>query len=152
MYSINEYDKLLIMASKKLSSKKYEGQYKELLYDLKELEQSILKYNEKEMSFSTIMYQVRYLKNLYSDILKDTILAYQEVVLPDFSYKGDVLSCITSPFSLKVWMLRFMCLTIINKNLSLIIKEPLKEKSMTNKYYEIDSILCEMALKNKVTN
>ena len=47
MYSIIQYDQLLLTASKKLNSKKYEGKYNDLLYDLKELEQSIKKYNEK---------------------------------------------------------------------------------------------------------
>ena len=152
MYSIIQYDQLLLTASKKLNSKKYEGKYNDLLYDLKELEQSIKKYNEKEMSFSTIMYQVRYLKNLYNDVLKETILAYQEIVIPDFSYKSDTLSCITSPFSLKLWFLRYMCLQIVNKNLTQIINKPLKEQSITNKYYEIDTLLCEAALNNKVLN
>ena len=152
MYTINEYDELLISAIKKLSSKKFEDKYKNLISDVKDLLDSINLYNNKEMSYSTIMYQVRYLKNIYNEQLKEIVYAYQEIVLPDFTSKNDICSIINSPQTLKTWMLRYMCYKIISTDLSNIIKKELKEESITNKYQELDGYLFAQALKNKVTN
>ena len=152
MYSINEYDELLNSAIKKLSGKKYEDRYKNLINDVKDLLESINVYNNKEMSYSTIMYQVRYLKNLYNEQLKEIIYSYQEIALPDFSSKNDPCSIINSPQSLKTWMLRYMCYKIVNIDLSMVIKEKLNEQTITNKYQEIDSYLFSYAFKKKVTN
>ena len=152
MYSLNTYDELLNSAIKKLSSKRYESHYKTIISDIKDLVESIKLYNQNQMSYSTIMYQVRYLKNLYNEQLKEIIYAYQEISLPDFSYKSDISSTVNSPQTLKVWMLRYLSYKIANCELSSIIKDTLKETSITNKYQEIDSYLFAVAYKNKVTN
>ena len=49
-------------------------------------------------------------------------------------------------------MLRYLSYKIANCELSSIIKNTLKETSITNKYQEIDSYLFAVAYKNKVTN
>lgn len=150
MFSINEYDEFLNLTIKKLNGKKYGGRYNNIINSIKEFDKTFIKYNNKEISYSSIMYQVKYLKSLYNEELKEAILNYQEIIFPDFTGKNEINSIINSPLNLKIWFLRYLCLKIINCNLIEIVKNDLMESSITNKYHELDTILFKSALKSKV--
>ena len=64
MNSIKTYDEMLSNAVKKLISKKSKDIDKDILYDIKDLEESTILCNKKEMSHSEVMYQVKYLKKV----------------------------------------------------------------------------------------
>lgn len=150
MFSINQYDEFLKVALKKVSGKKYEGKYNDIVNNIKEFEKKANEYNEKKISYNTIMYEVKYLKNVYNEELKEAITNYQNIIFPDLVSKNDVGSIINSPFNLKVWFLRYLCIKIINTDLINIIKSELTSNTITNKYNELDTILFKSALKSKV--
>ena len=150
MLTMAQYDDFLKAAVKKVSSKKYEGRYNLIINSIKEFEVKLKEYNEKQISFNTIMYQVKFYKGMHLEELKEAVNSYQSIVFPDFNGKNEIGSTINSPMSLKVWFLRYLCLKIVNTDLINVVKSELKETTITNKYNEIDMILFKQALKSKV--
>lgn len=150
MLTMAQYDEFLKAAIKKVSSKKYEGRYNLIINSIKEFEVKLKEYNEKQISFNTIMYQVKFYKGMHLEELKEAVNSYQSIVFSDFNGKSEIGSTINSPMSLKVWFLRYLCLKIVNTDLINVVKSELKETTITNKYNEIDMILFKQALKSKV--
>ena len=146
MLSNKEYEELVAQVVKKLRSKK-NFNHKNIINDIKELEESSKLCNLKEKTYSSIMYQVRFLKSKYQDELKDIIATYQEIIFPDFSYKNDLNAMINGPYALKTWLLRYVCVSLIDFELSDLIKQDISSYSITRQYQEIDILLFK-----KITN
>ena len=70
MLSLNEYDKILAEVVNKLMHKKSKDIDKEILFEIKDLDESTSLCNNKEMTHSEVMYQVKYLKATYDEKLK----------------------------------------------------------------------------------
>ena len=83
MLSIKEYDSLQMEVLKILSSKRFTGRYKEIVNDIKELSEASDLCNRKEITYSSILHQVRFLKGTYNEELKIVIQAYQEIIFAE---------------------------------------------------------------------
>lgn len=151
MISNKEYEKLLIDVINSFNKQKYKGSYDDILSDIKELDDISLKFAKKEKSHSSMMYEVRFMKADYAEELKEVIACYHEIIFKDFSYKNDLNALINGPYSLKIWLVRFMCIDAINIDLIDLIKEDFSTLSITKQYLEIDSILFKKVINEKVT-
>lgn len=150
MLSNSEFEQLQNLVIKKFSSKRYQEKFKDILMDIKELDESAYLCSKKEMTYSSVMYQVKYLKGIYTEALKETIQTYQEIIFPDFSYKNDLNAMINGPYALKLWLIRYLCLQKLNVDLSSLINEDIKNLSITQQYQKIDVILFNNILNVKV--
>lgn len=146
MITNDEFQQLQQKIIKYFSSKKNKYDYKDILNDIEELDKSSYLYSKKEMSFSSMMYQVKYLKGVYGEKIKNTIQTYQSIIFPDFSYKNDLNTLISGPYSLKLWLIRYMCLQKINFELDKLINDEIKSLTITKQYQEIDIILFKNVL------
>lgn len=152
MLSLNEYDKMLSTVVNKLINKKSKDIDKEILFEIKDLDESTSLCNNKEMTHSEIMYQVKYLKATYDEQLKEAMSIYQSIIFPDFTYKNDLNAMINGPYSLKIWLIRVVCLNYLKFDVSQIINVDFKNMSITRQYQEIDMLLFNKVLNVKVLN
>lgn len=152
MLPVKEYDNLQKEAVSILNSKRFSGRYKEIVNDIKELTKASEKCNKQEITYSSVLHQVRFLKGTYNEELKTIIQSYQEIIFPDFSYKNDLNAMINGPYALKLWLIRYMCLKVLKCELNEIVNIELKEYSITQQYQEIDVLLFNAMINVKVTN
>lgn len=152
MLPVKEYDNLQKEAVSILSSKRFSGRYKEIVNDIKELTKASEKCNKQEITYSSVLHQVRFLKGTYNEELKTIIQSYQEIIFPDFSYKNDLNAMINGPYALKLWLIRYMCLKVLKCELNEIVNIELKDYSITQQYQEIDVILFNAMINVKVAN
>ena len=96
--------------------------YLDIIEDINDLDEVAIKCNKKEMSFSSVMYQVKFLKSQYAEELKDTIQVYNEIIFKDFSFKNDLNAMINGPYALKTWLVRYLCIDSLTIDLSELIK------------------------------
>lgn len=141
MLSLNEYDKILSEVVNKLMHKKSKDIDKEILFEIKDLDESTSLCNNKEMTHSEVMYQVKYLKATYDEKLKEAMSFYQSIIFPDFSYKNDLNAMINGPYSLKIWLIRVVCLNYLKFDISQQFNLDIKNMSITRQYQEIDMLL-----------
>lgn len=151
MLSNKEFEQLLVNVINYFNSKK-NSDFKNILKDLKELDEASNLCSKKEMTYSSVMYQVKYLKGIYAEALKETIQIYQSIIFPDFSYKNDLNAMINGPYSLKLWLVRYLCLQKLSVDLSSLINENIKNLSITQQYQKIDIILFNSIINIKVNN
>ena len=152
MLSLNEYDKILAEVVNKLMHKKSKDIDKEILFEIKDLDESTSLCNNKEMTHSEVMYQVKYLKATYDEKLKEAMSFYQSIIFPDFSYKNDLNAMINGPYSLKIWLIRVVCLNYLKFDISQQFNLDIKNMSITRQYQEIDMLLFNKVLNVKVVN
>ena len=152
MLSLNEYDKILSEVVNKLMHKKSKDIDKEILFEIKDLVESTSLCNNKEMTHSEVMYQVKYLKATYDEKLKEAMSFYQSIIFPDFSYKNDLNAMINGPYSLKIWLIRVVCLNYLKFDISQQFNLDIKNMSITRQYQEIDMLLFNKVLNVKVVN
>lgn len=152
MLSLNEYDKILSEVVNKLMHKKSKDIDKEILFEIKDLDESTSLCNNKEMTHSEVMYQVKYLKATYDEKLKEAMSFYQSIIFPDFSYKNDLNAMINGPYSLKIWLIRVVCLNYLKFDISQQFNLDIKNMSITRQYQEIDMLLFNKVLNVKVVN
>ena len=152
MLSLNEYDKILSEVVNKLMHKKSKDIDKEILFEIKDLDESTSLCNNKEMTHSEVMYQVKYLKATYDEKLKEAMSFYQSIIFPDFSYKNDLNAMIYGPYSLKIWLIRVVCLNYLKFDISQQFNLDIKNMSITRQYQEIDMLLFNKVLNVKVVN
>ena len=152
MLSLNEYDKILAEVVNKLMHKKSKDIDKEILFEIKDLDESTSLCNNKEMTNSEVMYQVKYLKATYDEKLKEAMSFYQSIIFPDFSYKNDLNAMINGPYSLKIWLIRVVCLNYLKFDISQQFNLDIKNMSITRQYQEIDMLLFNKVLNVKVLN
>lgn len=152
MISLNDYDKILISVVNKLINKKNKEIDKDILFDIKDLDESASLCSNKEMTHSEVMYQVRYLKGIYAEQLKEVIAIYQSIIFPDFSYKNDLNAMINGPYSLKIWLIRYVCLAYLKCDVDNLMNQEIKQLSITRQYQAIDIQLFNKVLNVKVLN
>lgn len=151
MLTNKEYDALQNLVIKKFKKNNDES-FNNMINDLDELDEVSYLCSINEMTYSSLLYQVKYLKGIYGNQLKEVITAYFNVIFPDFSYKNDLNTMINGPYALKLWLLRYLCLNSLSIPLNELITSSLKEESITKKYQEIDEILFNNFIKAKVNN
>ncbi|MDY2888344.1 MAG: hypothetical protein SOU19_02120 [Candidatus Caccosoma sp.] len=151
MLTNKEYDALQNLVIKKFKKNSGES-FSNMINDLDELDEVSYLCSINEMTYSSLLYQVKYLKVVYGNQLKEVIMAYFNVIFPDFSYKNDLNTMINGPYALKLWLLRYLCLNSLNVPLNELITSSLKEENITKKYQEIDEILFNNYIKAKVNN
>ena len=152
MMSLNDYDKILISVVNKLINKKNKEIDKDILFDIKDLDESASLCSNKEMTHSEVMYQVRYLKGIYAEQLKEVIAIYQSIIFPDFSYKNDLNAMINGPYSLKIWLIRYVCLAYLKCDVDNLMNQEIKQLSITRQYQAIDIQIFNKVLNVKVLN
>ena len=151
MLTNKEYEELVSQVIKHFKNKKFNGMYLDIIEDIEELDEAALQCNNKEKSFSSVMYQVKFLKSQYAEELKDIISVYNEIIFKDFTFKNDLNAMINGAHSLKIWLVRYLCETSLNVELKDLIKVDLEALSVTRKYQEIDNILFKKIVNKKVT-
>ena len=92
MLTNKEYEELMSQVIKHFKSKKFNGMYVDLITDINELDEAAVQCNNKERSFSSVMYQVKFLKSKYAEQLKDTIQIYNEIIFKDFTFCHIILN------------------------------------------------------------
>lgn len=152
MLTNKEYDELVSKVVRHFKSKKFNGMYLDIIEDINELDDAAIKCNNKEKSFSSVMYQVKFLKSQYAEELKDTIQVYNEIIFKDFSFKNDLNAMINGPYALKTWLIRYLCIDSLTIDLSDLVKIDMTSFSVTRQYQEIDIILFNKIVNKKVTN
>lgn len=152
MLSNKEYEELVNQVIKHFKNKKFNEMYLDILEDIEELNDATIKCNNKEKSFSSVMYEVKFLKSQYADELKDTIQVYNDIIFKDFTFKNDVNTMINGPYALKMWLVRYLCLDNLSIDLSELIKEDISSFSITRQYQEIDIVLFKKTANKKVTS
>ena len=148
----NNYEKLLSNVVKNFKSRKYKGIYDDVLSDIEELDEANNLYTQKKKSHSSLMYEVRMIKADFAEELKETIAYYHEVIFKDFSFKNDLNILVTGARSLKIWLIRYMCMDCLVVDLSELIKDDISSLNVTQQYLEIDNILFNKVINEKVTN
>lgn len=151
MLTNKEYEELICNVIKNIKRKKNKV-YNGIISDIYELDEASKMCNNKLISFSEIMYQVKYLKSIYSDALHDAMLAYQEIIFPDFSYKNDLNVMINGPYALKIWLVRYLCLEVINYNIDHLKNNEITNLSITRQYQLIDELLFNKTINEKVAS
>ena len=149
MISNIEYDELVHQVIKYFKNKKFNGVYLDILEDIEELQEATVKCSNKERSFSSVMYEVKFLKSQYSEELKEIVQEYNDIIFKDFTFKNDLNTMISGPYALKMWLVRYMCLDNLNTDLSNLINIDMASFSITRQYQEIDVILFKKVMKNK---
>ena len=152
MLTNKEYDELVSKVVKHFKTKKFNEMYLDIIEDINDLDEAAIKCNKKEMSFSSVMYQVKFLKSQYAEELKETIQVYNEIIFKDFSFKNDLNAMINGPYALKTWLVRYLCIDSLTIDLADLIKMDLSTFSITRQYQEIDIILFNKIVNKKVTN
>lgn len=151
MLSTNELEKLTQSVINK-TNKKNNEELKQIIIDIKQLDKTANLHNKKQISRSSLMNEVRFLKGRYSDALKETISEYQTLIFEGYSYKNDLNTLINGSSSLKLWLTRYLCLCQIQEELKDIVSLENEEYSITEKYKIIDEILFLKIMNSKVTN
>ena len=151
MLTNKEYDALQNLVIKKFKKNSGES-FSNMINDLDELDEVSYLCSINEMTYSSLLYQVKYLKVVYGNQLNEVIMAYLNAIFPDFSYKNDLNTMINGPYALKLWLLRYLCLNSLNVPLNELITSSLKEENITKKYQEIDERLFNNYIKAKVNN
>ena len=149
MLSNIEYDELVHQVINYFKNKKFNGMYLDVVEDIKDLEEASIQCNKREKSFSSVMYQVKFLKSQYSEEIKDTIQTYHEIIFKDFSFKNDLNAMVNGPYALKMWLVRYLCLEELTMDLEDLIKIDVSSYSVTRQYQEIDILLFRKMIKNK---
>ena len=152
MLTNKEYEDLVSQVIKHIKNKKFNGMYLDIIEDFNELDEAVIICNNKEKSFSSLMYQVKFLKSQYAEELKETIQVYNDIIFKDFSFKNDLNTMINGPYALKMWLVRYLCLDTLSIELSDLIKEDMSSFSITRQYQEIDIILFKKTVNKKVTS
>lgn len=151
MLSTNELEKLTQSVINK-TNKKNNEELKQIIIDIKQLDKTANLHNKKQISRSSLMNEVRFLKGRYSEALKETISEYQTLIFEGYSYKNDLNTLINGSSSLKLWLTRYLCLCQIQEELKDIVSLENEEYSITEKYKIIDEILFLKIMNSKVTN
>lgn len=151
MLSTNELEKLTQSVINK-TNKKNNEELKQIITDIKQLDKTAILHNKKQISRSSLMNEVRFLKGRYSEALKETISEYQTLIFEGYSYKNDLNTLINGSSSLKLWLTRYLCLCQIQEELKDIVNLENEEYSITEKYKIIDEILFLKIMNSKVTN
>ena len=151
MLSTNELEKLTQSVINK-TNKKNNEELKQIIIDIKQLDKTANLHNKKQISRSSLMNEVRFLKGRYSEALKETISEYQTLIFEGYSYKNDLNALINGSSSLKLWLTRYLCLCQIQEELKDIVNLENDEYSITEKYKIIDEILFLKIMNTKVTN
>lgn len=151
MLSTNELEKLTQSVINK-TNKKNNEELKQIIIDIKQLDKTANLHNKKQISRSSLMNEVRFLKGRYSEALKETISEYQMLIFEGYSYKNDLNALINGSSSLKLWLTRYLCLCQIQEELKDIVSLENEEYSITEKYKIIDEILFLKIMNSKVTN
>ena len=151
MLSTNELEKLTQSVINK-TNKKNNEELKQIITDIKQLDKTAILHNKKQISRSSLMNEVRFLKGRYSEALKETISEYQTLIFEGYSYKNDLNTLINGSSSLKLWLTRYLCLCQIQEELKDIVNLENEEYSITEKYKIIDEILFLKIMISKVTN
>ena len=151
MLSTNELEKLTQSVINK-TNKKNNEELKQIITDIKQLDKTAILHNKKQISRSSLMNEVRFLKGRYSEALKETISEYQTLIFEGYSYKNDLNTLINGSSSLKLWLTRYLCLCQIQEELKDIVNLENDEYSITEKYKIIDEILFLKIMNSKVTN
>lgn len=151
MLSTNELEKLTQSVINK-TNKKNNEELKQIIIDIKQLDKTANLHNKKQISRSSLMNEVRFLKGRYSEALKETISEYQTLIFEGYSYKNDLNALINGSSSLKLWLTRYLCLCQIQEELKDIVSLENEEYSITEKYKIIDEILFLKIMNSKVTN
>lgn len=151
MLSTNELEKLTQSVINK-TNKKNNEELKQIITDIKQLDKTAILHNKKQISRSSLMNEVRFLKGRYSEALKETISEYQTLIFEGYSYKNDLNTLINGSSSLKLWLTRYLCLCQIQEELKDIVNLENDEYSITEKYKIIDEILFLKIMNTKVTN
>lgn len=151
MLSTNELEKLTQSVINK-TNKKNNEELKQIIIDIKQLDKTANLHNKKQISRSSLMNEVRFLKGRYSEALKETISEYQTLIFEGYSYKNDLNALINGSSSLKLWLTRYLCLCQIQEELKDIVSLENEEYSITEKYKIIDEILFLKIMNTKVTN
>ena len=151
MLSTNELEKLTQSVINK-TNKKNNEELKQIITDIKQLDKTAILHNKKQISRSSLMNEVRFLKGRYSEALKETISEYQTLIFEGYSYKNGLNTLINGSSSLKLWLTRYLCLCQIQEELKDIVNLENEEYSITEKYKIIDEILFLKIMNSKVTN
>ena len=139
MLSTNELEKLTQSVINK-TNKKNNEELKQIIIDIKQLDKTANLHNKKQISRSSLMNEVRFLKGRYQEQLKEVISEYQTIIFDGYSYKNDLNTMINGTSSLKMWLVRYLCLCQLEEELKDIIT--LSETySITEKYKAIDTII-----------
>lgn len=149
MLSNVEYDELVHQVVKYFKTKKFNEMYLDVLEDIEALDDATIKCSNKEKTFTSVMYEVKYLKSQYVEELKYTVQTYNDIIFKDFTFKNDLNTMISGPYALKMWLIRYMCLENLTIDLSELIKVDMSSFSITRQYQEIDIILFNKVIKNK---
>lgn len=146
----NEYEQLQQNVVKILSIKRFNGRYKEIVNDINDLKDISNQCNLQEISFSEVLHQTRFLKGKYGEELKDIIQQYNEIIFPDFTYKNDLNTIINGANSLRLWLIRYLCLKVLKTTLYDLINEDYSSFSITQQYQQIDQVIFNEFLNVKV--
>ena len=152
MLSNKDYEELVNLVIKHFKSKKFNEMYLDIIEDIEDLNESAIKCSNKEKSFSSVMYQVKFLKSQYVEELKETIQIYNDLIFKDFTFKNDLNTMINGPYALKMWLIRYLCIDNLSIDLCDLIKEDISSYSITRQYQEIDIILFRTTINKKVAN
>ena len=151
MLSTSELEKLTQSVINK-TYKKNDEVLKQIVIDIKQLDKSVALHNKNEISRSSLINEVRFLKGRYQEQLKEVISEYQMLIFEGYSYKNDLNALINGSSSLKLWITRYLCLCQIQEELKDIVSLENEEYSITEKYKIIDEILFLKIMNSKVTN
>lgn len=152
MLSNKEYEDLVNLVIKHFKIKKFNEMYLDIIEDIEDLNESAIKCSNKEKSFSSVMYQVKFLKSQYVEELKETIQIYNDLIFKDFTFKNDLNTMINGPYALKMWLIRYLCIDNLSIDLCDLIKDDISSYSITRQYQEIDIILFRKTINKKVAN
>ena len=87
MLSNKDYEELVNLVIKHFKGKKFNEMYLDIIEDIEDLNESAIKCSNKEKSFSSVMYQVKFLKSQYVEELKGTIQIYNDLIFKDFTLR-----------------------------------------------------------------
>ena len=87
MLSTIELEKLTQSVINK-TYKKNDEELKQIVIDIKQLDKSVVLHNKNEISRSSLINEVRFLKGRYQEQLKEVISEYQTIIFDGYSYKN----------------------------------------------------------------
>lgn len=149
MLTLKQYEELQKQAIKTIdgiNNKKL----KEIITEIESINDLTYLCDKKIMPYGTIQYKIRNIKAKYHDEINQVIQVYHQIIFPDhLSFNTDVNSMINGPYSLKIWLLRYLCYSLCKEDLTQYLNDDFYEMNITEQFQLIDLILFNFVLNKK---
>lgn len=150
MLTLKQYEELqkqTIKSMNEINNKKI----KEIITEIESINDLNYLCEKKIMPYGTIQYKTRTIKTKYHDEINQVIKLYHRIIFPDLSFNTDVNSMINGPYSLKIWLTRYLCYALCHEDLTQYLNDDFYSMSITEQFQLIDLILFNLVLTKKVS-